>query len=252
MRDPGPPGELLATADAPRTCAVGAHRTAASSALEHDVGVEQREQRVEVAAARGREEGVDDLALPAQIGVRRRRSRPARGAGRGWRAAGPRPASAPTMRRDLVERHGEHVVQHERQPLGGRQRVEHHQQREADRVGQHRFVLGVGVGRRLGDRIGHAARPAAPRAATCASAACPGTPGRRPSSASRPGCSTPPVSARLSRSQASCTASSASLRRAEHPVGHRPQMGAVRLEPLRQPVLFVHPRIPPPGAPSQH
>ena len=44
---------------------------------------------------------------------------------------------------DLVERQVEHVVQHERHPLGGRQRLEHHQQREPDRVGQQRLVLGV-------------------------------------------------------------------------------------------------------------
>jgi len=31
-------------------------------------------------------------------------------------------------RGDLLERHGEHVVQHEGEPLGRRQRVEHHQQ----------------------------------------------------------------------------------------------------------------------------
>ena len=37
------------------------------------------------------------------------------------------------------------------------------------------------------DRRRARARPAAPRAATCATAACPGTPARRPSSASRPG-----------------------------------------------------------------
>jgi hypothetical protein len=33
---------------------------------------------------------------------------------------------------DLVEGDGEHVVQHEREPLGGSQHFEYHQQRGAD------------------------------------------------------------------------------------------------------------------------
>ena len=53
---------------------------------------------------------------------------------------------------DLVERHREHVVQHEGDPLGRTERVEHDQQRGSDRLGQQR-VLGrivavVGLGRR--------------------------------------------------------------------------------------------------------
>ena len=44
---------------------------------------------------------------------------------------------------DLVERQPEQVVQHEGQPLGRRERLEHDEQREADRVGEQRFVLGV-------------------------------------------------------------------------------------------------------------
>ena len=35
--------------------------------------------------------------------------------------------------------------------------------------------------------------------------------------------------------------------RAEHPVGHRPQVGAVGLEPLGQPVVLVHRRYLPPS-----
>ena len=51
--------------------------------------------------------------------------------------------------------HREHVVQHEREPLGGRERLEHHEQRETDRVGQQRFVLGVEPIRAAHDRVGH-------------------------------------------------------------------------------------------------
>ncbi len=36
---------------------------------------------------------------------------------------------------DLLERHGEDVVQDEGEPLGGGEDVEHHHQRRADRVG---------------------------------------------------------------------------------------------------------------------
>jgi hypothetical protein len=65
--------------------------------------------------------------------------------GRGWRAV--------EHRGDFVERDREDVVQHERQPLGRRQRVQHHQQRNADRVGQQRMLLRVVV---RGDyRVGH-------------------------------------------------------------------------------------------------
>jgi hypothetical protein len=43
----------------------------------------------------------------------------------------------------LVEGHREQVVQHEREPLGGSERLQHHEQRETDRVGQERLLLGV-------------------------------------------------------------------------------------------------------------
>jgi hypothetical protein len=94
---------------APRTCAVR---------------VEQRHQRGEVAVARRREERVDDTALTCGIGL---------GTGRGTG----HPAPGPTRelprrcwgsahdRRDLVERHREQVVQHEREALGRIERVEH-------------------------------------------------------------------------------------------------------------------------------
>ncbi len=34
-------------------------------------------------------------------------------------------------------------MQHEREPLGGGERFEHHEQRETDQVGKQRLVLGV-------------------------------------------------------------------------------------------------------------
>ena len=101
-------------------------------------------------------------------------------------------------------------MQHEREPLGGIQRLEHHEQRQADRVGQQRLVLGIDPVRGL--TIG---------SGTCGPS---GSSRRdlRERSMSRhtrattvvshpPRFSTPLVSDRLRRSQASWTASSASL-----------------------------------------
>ncbi len=46
-------------------------------------------------------------------------------------------------------------MQYEREPLGGRQRFEDHEQGETDRVGRERFVLGVDPFFAAGDRLGH-------------------------------------------------------------------------------------------------
>jgi hypothetical protein len=55
---------------------------------------------------------------------------------------------------DLVERHVEHVVQHEGQSLGWGQRVEHDLQREADGVGHEHLVLRVELAGAPDDWIG--------------------------------------------------------------------------------------------------
>ncbi|HEV8044620.1 MAG TPA: hypothetical protein VGP38_05525, partial [Rubrobacter sp.] len=47
-------------------------------------------------------------------------------------------------------------MQHEREPLGGGQRFEHHQQRQTGRVGQQRLLLGVDPVLAADDRLGHA------------------------------------------------------------------------------------------------
>ena len=94
------------------------------------------------AAGRG-QIGVDDTALAVQIRSVRRRGgsfHPSAG------AAGELPhrwGGAAHDGGDVVEGHVEHVVQDEREPLGRGQRVEHHEQCQADRVRQHRFVFGV-------------------------------------------------------------------------------------------------------------
>jgi hypothetical protein len=45
-------------------------------------------------------------------------------------------------------------VQDERQPLGRGQRVEHHEEREADRVGQQGLVLGLELALKADDGVG--------------------------------------------------------------------------------------------------
>ena len=45
-------------------------------------------------------------------------------------------------------------MQHEREPLGRRQRVQDHQQRQPDRVGQQRLLLGVEHVGLADDRVG--------------------------------------------------------------------------------------------------
>ena len=46
-------------------------------------------------------------------------------------------------------------MQHEREALGGSQGVEDHEQRETDRVGQERFLLGVDPALTARDGLGH-------------------------------------------------------------------------------------------------
>jgi AcrR family transcriptional regulator len=108
---------------------------------EDDVRVEHRDQRIEVARPRGGQERVHNPALLGQAGVL-----PERGAAHAPPAAARElPGRVGTSTRDgadLVERHREHVVQDERQPLGRGQRLQHDQEREPDRVGDQRLVLG--------------------------------------------------------------------------------------------------------------
>ena len=115
-------------------------RAAALVGAQDDVGVEDREQPLEVAAVGGGQERVHDLAVGGgRLGV-------------GALHAPPRPRRELTRRgrravhdrRDVLERHREQVVQDERQALGGLQRLQHDEQRGADRVGGQRHALGIG------------------------------------------------------------------------------------------------------------
>ena len=111
---------------------------------EDDVGVEHGDQPLEIAVARGGEKRINDRTLVRQIGVGCRLCAADAAARAACELAGRR-GRALDDRRDLLERQAEHVVQHEREPLRGRQRLEHDQQREPDRVGEQRFLLGVAL-----------------------------------------------------------------------------------------------------------
>jgi hypothetical protein len=56
-------------------------------------------------------------------------------------------------RGDLSEGDGEHVVQDEGESFGGGERLEHDQERQADRVGEQCLVLGVGALGGVDDRV---------------------------------------------------------------------------------------------------
>ena len=76
---------------------------------------------------------------------------------------------APHDRCDLVEGHPEQVVQDERDPLGRRERVQHHEQRPPHRFRQQGLVFGVAavpgrpaqLGELLPDRVLRAGRAGA-------------------------------------------------------------------------------------------
>ena len=152
--------------------------------------IEQRQQGAEIPAPGGSQEGGDHFPLPGPRGIRCR-----------GRSLHPAPGPAGELPRrhrgtvndcaDLAERHIEDVVQDEREPLGGSQRVQHHHQRGTDRIGQQRLVLRAGLAGWLEARVKlgrlgrHAPRPAPP-AGPGGTPACSGRPGPRPWSATRP------------------------------------------------------------------
>ena len=108
---------------------IGAYRGRRGVGPADHVGIQQLEQAFEVAAARRREERVDDRPLAREIGLRLGTAHAPARAARELSRRRRRPADD---RRDLFERHGEHVVQDEGKPLGRIKRVEHDEQRQAN------------------------------------------------------------------------------------------------------------------------
>jgi hypothetical protein len=194
-----------------------------------DIGIQEAEQRLEVSVAGGGEEGAYQGGAPGRIGVGGR-------VGRADAAAGPagehlgRGRAAPEDRRDLGEGHGEQVVQDEREPFGRGQRVEHHDERGAHRVGQERFLLGIdGV---LGgfDRL--VERMLAPRGARAQHVQA-----DAPDDGGQPAAEVVHGHVRAVQPQPGLLDGVIGFGgRSEHPVRDRPQAVAVRLECLREPV----------------
>ena len=115
----------------------------------------------------------------------------------------------------------------------------HHEERESDRVGHERLVLRVHPLGAAHDRIGHAhvdrlLAPRPPRAQHVERQAR--DDGRQPSAQVLDliGVGAAEPQPRLLHGVVRFA------QRAEHPVGHRPQMGSVLLETLGQPLLIVH------------
>ncbi|EID81646.1 hypothetical protein W59_02174 [Rhodococcus opacus RKJ300 = JCM 13270] len=156
----GEPGERSEAREGEGLLADGAGsahgRGSVSAAVcpQDDVRVEQGEEVVEPAGPRGGHERLDHLALPGRVGIRNG-PRPLDAAARAARELTGRGGGASGDRGDLVEGQGEHVVQHECEPLGGCQRVENDQQRESDRVAEHRLLLGIGHVQLTHARIRH-------------------------------------------------------------------------------------------------
>jgi hypothetical protein len=130
-------------------------------------------------------------------------------------------------------------VQHERQPLGRGERVEHDEQGQTDRVGQQRLLLRFEVPLGGDDRVGQVrcerVLPAHSAGAQQVQA-LPGDDGGQPAAEVvdlfRLGMAQP---------QPGVLDGVVGLgQRTQHPVGHRPQPGAVLLEALGQPLGLVH------------
>jgi len=95
----------------------------------HEIRIEDGEQALEVAAAQCRQEGIDHLTLPGEIGFGRLRAA-AHAASRAAGELARRRFGTAEDRRDFLERRGEHIVQHEGQAFRGREPVEHDEQRK--------------------------------------------------------------------------------------------------------------------------
>jgi hypothetical protein len=134
-------GDLHGAADLGRH--IGGHQDAVDPP--HHIGSQQVQQCTNIPAARCSQERLDDLQVffrPPGLG----------GTASVDSAAGAACRLLGGVRRSIqkfadgVERHCEHIVQHKRDTLCGREPVKHYQQCSADRVGEHSILLGPGGG----------------------------------------------------------------------------------------------------------
>ena len=202
-----------------------------------DVGVEDGQQAVEVALARGGQERVDDGPLAVEVDVRNGRALDAStGPARELSGRRRRPADDG---RDVVERQREHVVEDEGDAFGGRQGVEDDEQGEPDRIAEQRLLLGIEAVLRAHDRIREMRlqRRLAPRPARSQHVEADATDDRR-----QPGAQVLDLG-RVGAAQADpgfLDGVVGLAHGAEHPEGDAAQVGAVGLEALGEPVLVGH------------
>src|SRR5579864_6216043 len=102
---------------------------------QHDVRVEHGDQRVEIATSGGQKEGVDHVSLASEIRVRSRYDGTFDTASCPTGKLPCRRGRPTNHRSNLLKRQLEHVMEHECQPLGGRQGIEYDQESKANRVG---------------------------------------------------------------------------------------------------------------------
>jgi hypothetical protein len=130
-------------------------------------------------------------------------------------------------------------VEHEGEPLGRRQGVQHHQQRQPDPLGQQRLLLGVAAALGADDRVGHAQVEGLLAPGPAAAEHVQAHPGHH---RGQPAAQVlDPAGVGAAEPQPGLLDGVVGLaERAEHPVGHRPQAGPLLLEPLGQPWPLVH------------
>ena len=206
---------------------------------EHDVRIEHGDEGFEVALEGGGEKGVDHAPVLGRVGDALRPG-----------AAHPAPCPARELagglrspiddRSDLLERDTEAVVEDEGEPFRRRERLEHDEQREADRVREQRLLLGVdplvGADDRVGQPgVGRLLRPGAARPQDV--------------QADAPDHGRQPAAEVLDRALVGAGEPQPGLLHcvlalvdpAEHPVGDPPEMRPVLLESLCEPLALTHP-----------
>ena len=216
------------------------HAARRAFAVHEDVGIEDGDQLLDIARSQRREEALRDRPLRGVIGAGvgsalHASARPARELPRRGRRA-------TDERGDLLEGHGEQIVEHERHALGGSELLEHDQERDPDRVGEQRLLLGIDRGgldhgllrQLLRERV-LGAGPARAQHVQ----AHPGDDGRQPPSQvldlARVGAAQP---------QPGLLDGVLGLgERAQHAVGHGPQVGSSLLERGGEQISFVHGHI---------
>lgn len=117
---------------------------------ENNLRIEDLEQGGHITAPRGAKEGFRQLTMESDrlaIAFDVAAHAPAGPAGE---LTGGLPG-ATDQAGDLVERQGEHIVQHERHALQRTEALQDYQESDANRVGHERYALGIFVADQLGD-----------------------------------------------------------------------------------------------------